>query len=96
MKKHQTVRKKSRSSSYKILQPKKKKKKEKEMNARIFIKLQENTDSSKDMRDMRFNERSFKLRRMSKNEDSSRRNLIKLRKVTRRKKVRYISSKKCV
>ena len=42
------------------------------MNARIFIKLRENTDSSKDTRDMRFHERSFKLRRMSKNEDSSR------------------------
>ena len=42
------------------------------MNARIFIKLWENTDSSKDTRDMRFHERSFKLRRMSKHEDSSR------------------------
>ena len=31
-----------------------------------------NNDSSKDTRDMRFHERSFKLRRMSKNEDSSR------------------------
>ena len=37
----------------------------------IFIKLWENTNSSKDTREMRFHERSFKLRRMSKNEDSS-------------------------
>ena len=37
----------------------------------IFIKLWENTNSSKDTREMRFHERAFKLRRMSKNEDSS-------------------------
>ena len=47
------------------------KKKEREVNARIFIKLWENIDSSKDTKDMRFHERSFKLRRMSKNEDLS-------------------------
>ena len=46
-------------------------KKEREVNARIVIKLWENTDSSKDTRDMRFHERSFKLRRMSQNFDSS-------------------------
>ena len=45
---------------------------EREVNPRIFIKLWENTNSSKDTRDMRFHERSFKLRRMSKNEDLSR------------------------
>ena len=50
----------------------KEREREREVNARIFIKLWENTDSSKDTRDMRFHERSFKLRRMSKNEDSSR------------------------
>ena len=60
------------------------KEKEREVNAIIFIKLRENTDSSKDTRDMRFHERSFKLRRTSKNEDSSRRNLIELRKIRRR------------
>ena len=53
-----------------------KKKKEKEererkVNAGIFIKLWENTDSSKDTRGMRFHEWSFKLWRMRKNEDSS-------------------------
>ena len=46
-------------------------KKEREVNARIFTKWWENTNSSKDTRDMRFHERSFKLRGMSKNEDSS-------------------------
>ena len=51
---------------------KKKKKKEREVNPRIFIKLWENIDSLKDTREMRFHERSFKLRRMRKNEDSSR------------------------
>ena len=39
---------------------------------RNFHKLWENTDSSKDTRDMRFHERAFKLRKMSKNEDSTR------------------------
>ena len=48
------------------------KEKEREVNARIFINSWENTDSSKDTRDMKFHERSFKLRRMSKNEASSR------------------------
>ena len=44
---------------------------EREVNAWIFFKLWENTNSSKDTRDMRFHERSFKLWRMRKNEDSS-------------------------
>ena len=71
-----------------------KREREREVNARIFIKLLENTDSSKDTRDMRFHERSFKLRGMSKNEDSSREeNPIKLRKMRKRKK-RHLSSKK--
>ena len=48
-----------------------KKNKKREVNARIFIKLWENTNSLKDTRDMRFHERSFKLRRMSQNFDSS-------------------------
>ena len=41
-------------------------KKEREVNARIFIKWWKNTNSLKDTRDMRFHERSFKLRGMSK------------------------------
>ena len=71
MRKHQTVRKK-REREKAIKLEKTSTKKEREMNAIIFIKLWENPDSSKDTRDMRFRERSFKLRRMSKNEDSSR------------------------
>ena len=44
---------------------------------------------------MRFHERSFKLRGMSKNEDSSREeNPIRLRKMRKRKKIRHISLNK--
>ena len=73
-----------------------KKNKKREVNARIFIKLWENTNSSKDTRDMRFHERSFKLRRMSKNENSSREeNPIKLRKIRKRKnKTHFIFKEK--
>ena len=50
---------------------KEKEERERKVNAGIFIKLWENIYSSKDTRDMRFHERSFKLWRMRKNEDSS-------------------------
>ena len=62
MRKHQTVRKKEGHQVRKNFN----KKKEREVNARIFIKFWENNNSWKDMKDMRFHERSFKLRGMSK------------------------------
>ena len=73
-----------------------KKNKKREVNARIFIKLWENTNSSKDTKDMRFPKRSFKLRGMSKNDDSSREeNPIKLRKIRKRKnKTHFIFKEK--
>ena len=72
-----------------------KKNKKREVNARIFIKLWENTNSSKDTRDMRFHERSFKLRGVTKIEDSSREeNPIKLRKM--RKSKTHFTKKVCL
>ena len=65
------------------------------MNARIYIKLWENTYSSKDTRDTRFHERSFKLRGRSKNEDSSKAKFNQIEE-DEEKKVRYISLKKKV
>ena len=50
------------------------------------IKLWENTNSSKNTRDMKFHKRSFKLRRISKNEDSSREKSNQMRKMRKRKK----------
>ena len=73
-----------------------KRKRERELNARIFIKLWEDIDLSKDIREMRFHERSFKLRRMIKNEDSSREEIQSNWGRWGKEKVRYISSKKCV
>ena len=58
-------------TSTKKKKEKEEREREREVNAGIFIKLWENTNSSKDTRDMRFHERSFKLWRMRKNEDSS-------------------------
>ena len=59
------------------------------------IKLWENTNSSKNTRDMKFHKRSFKLRRISKNEDSSREKSNQMRKMRKRKKKkRHISSTK--
>ena len=45
---------------------------------------------------MRFHERSFKLRRMNKNEDSTRAKFNQIEEDEEKKKVRYILSKKCV
>ena len=49
----------------------KKKEKKKKKKEEKTQKTWENIDSSIDTKDMRFHERSFKLRRMNKNEDSS-------------------------
>ena len=69
MRKHQTEEKRE---GYQARKDFNQKKREREVKVRIFIKLWENTDSSKDTRDMRFHERSFKLSGMRKYEDSSR------------------------
>ena len=63
---------------------------EREVNARIYIKLWENTYSSKDTRDTRFHERSFKLRGRRKNEDSSKAKFNQIEE-DEEKKARYIS-----
>ena len=77
-------------------QKNKKREREKERSeCKNFIKLWENTNSSKDTRDMTFHERSFKLRGVSKIEDSSREeNPIKLRKM--RKSKTHFTKKVCL
>ena len=69
MRKYQIVKKKKGHLSRKDFNKKKEKKKKKKEEK--TQKTWENTDSSIDIKDMRFHERSFKLRRMNKNEDSS-------------------------
>ena len=64
MRRYQTIRKRESHQARKDFNQKKER--EREVNTRIFVKLWENIDSSKDTRDMRFHERSFKLRGMSK------------------------------
>ena len=57
----------------KVFNQKKKREREREKErseCKNFVKLWENTDSSKDIGDIRFHEKSFEMRRMSKNEDS--------------------------
>ena len=94
LRRYQTIRKRESHQARKDFNQKRER--EREVNTRIFVKLWENIDSSKDTRDMRFHERSFKLRRMSKNENSSREeNPIKLRKIRKRKNKTHFIKKVC-